>query len=190
MVLPDGNLGQVTLQAVDVVNVVLLGGAEISIPTPKFLELGAQNVSRGFRHSVSFGIDYQHQSQSTTEIPKLLRSYAAAAIGNSQWAEALQNLSVEFQEAAASSLNYCVNADFSGEVAADYYKLSRFLHRTTTIRESPPSPTRRRAASHRAHRCPWKDASATGDCRILLRCGESPPPRREALRASSGWLGL
>lgn len=129
LLLPERGLARVDLQSVDVVRLVLLGGAEISIPTTKFLEMAVPNLSKGFRHSLSFGIDYQHQKVSTTQIPMLLRTDIEAAIKSSPWASFLVNLSVEFDEAVASSLNYAIMADFSGEAAQDYNKLRRLIQR-------------------------------------------------------------
>ena len=42
---------------------------------------------------------------------------------------AILNLDVEFKEAGTSSLDLEVMADFSGEVAKDYFKLSRAIQR-------------------------------------------------------------
>ncbi|MBN8548298.1 MAG: mechanosensitive ion channel [Deltaproteobacteria bacterium] len=125
----DRGIACITMQSVDVVKLTLLGGSEVSMPTPQFLDLAAPNLSKGFRHSISFGIDYRHQAIATSEVPQQLRAFIEQAVSSSPWAEHLKLLSVEFDEAAASSLNYAVQADFAGDAAPDYNKIRRMLQR-------------------------------------------------------------
>jgi hypothetical protein len=129
VLMADRLIGQVDFQSVDIVRIAVLGGGERTYPVARFLEQSAHNLSRGFRHSISFGIDYKHQADSTSKIPATLRSYIEKAVKASPWAPMLKNLAVEFDEAAASSLNIAVMADFTGEAAQDYNKLRRLLQR-------------------------------------------------------------
>lgn len=128
VLLSDGTVGKVALQTMDSVVLAILGGGERVIPSGKFMEDPPRNLSRGFRHNISFGVDYAHQAIVTSEIPATLRSSVETALAGTAWADALVNLRVEFDEAAASSLNLAVIADFRGEVAADYSRIRRFLN--------------------------------------------------------------
>lgn len=117
------------MQTVDIVKLAILGGGERAIPTPKFLEEAPLNLSKGFRHALSFGIDYSHQALATTEIPSAIEAFLREKLAHTAWSQDLTNLYVEFEDAAASSLNLAVIADFGGGAAAEYGKIRRFMAR-------------------------------------------------------------
>lgn len=62
-----------------------------------------RNLSQGFGVSINFGIDYQHQSIATTTIPAILKQSVEQALQKSDLASHVENIKVEFQEAASSS---------------------------------------------------------------------------------------
>jgi hypothetical protein len=117
------------MQTPEMVQLVLLGGSRKTYPTIDFLHQAPTNLSMNFRLSVTFGIDYEHQAQSTQEIPSTLENMLRKALHAAGYNKTLLNLKVEFKEAGASSLDLAILADFSGDVAKDYLSLSRFLQR-------------------------------------------------------------
>ncbi len=130
ILLDDKVVAQVVMQSMDFVKLAILGGGERMMPTSKFLDMAAFNLSRGFRHSFSFGIDYRHQAVALTEIPSTLLERLRQALAVSPWAQWVEQVRVEFDEPAASSLNYAVQVDFCGEAAPDYSKIGRFIRAT------------------------------------------------------------
>ncbi len=77
---------------------------------------------------MTFGIDYDHQSVSTTTIPTVmsaaLEKELRAATG-----DAFRSVAVEFALAGASSLDYVVLAAFEGSVGDKYQGLERRIQR-------------------------------------------------------------
>ena len=116
-------------QTPEMVELILLGGSHKTYTTAAFLNQNPNNISTNFRLTVTFGIDYQHQSISTHEVPEKLQKIMIEELTKKGYGEAIINLSVEFKEAGASSLDLDVLADFSGQVAEDYSFLSRAIQR-------------------------------------------------------------
>lgn len=129
VLLSDGQRGEVIKLTPELVRISLLGGSEVTYTTSDFLGLSPENISRDFRLFVTFGIDYEHQAICTTEVaPKMqaaLQSGLTEIIGDAD----INSLKVEFKEAAASSLDYAIMIDFSGDVAARYAMLNRAIQR-------------------------------------------------------------
>ncbi len=125
--LADGCYGKVIQQTPEHVVVLRLGGSLKTYPTGDFLEQCPENLSRGFRIGVTFGIGYGHRSEATREIPEALETavhrHLVEALGHDQ----VRSVKVEFKEAAASSLDFQVLADFSGDAAARYAALARWI---------------------------------------------------------------
>lgn len=127
VLLNDGRYGQVLLQTPEVVQMRVLG-ALISFPVAAFLDLHPQNLSlNGFRVSTQFGIDYRHQADVTGEIRNRLEAFIASHLKESRYGMHLLNSAVEFDEAAASSLNFLIWASFAGAAADQYYPIRRLL---------------------------------------------------------------
>jgi hypothetical protein len=122
-------LAKVALQTPEIVRLVLLGGSRRTYTTTDFIGLSPTVLSAGFRLAVQFGLDYQHQAAVTEEIPARLSSHLHASLEKAGYAGQLTSLRVEFEEAAASSLNIRILADFTGEAAPNYYTLQRLLQR-------------------------------------------------------------
>jgi hypothetical protein len=78
---------------------------------------------------VTFGIDYRHQAICTREVPDKLKEMIREELAEAGYGDDLINLSVEFKEAGASSLNLEILADFSGKLAQYHDVLTRALQR-------------------------------------------------------------
>lgn len=127
VLLADQTYGRVVLQTPEVVQ-LRVREAVRTYPVEVFLGSNPQNLSKnGFAVVVRFGIDYQHQAQVTGDIRQQLEDYIASHIKQSSVAEFLRKFYVEFDEAAASSLNLFMHASFSGEAADAYYRIQRTL---------------------------------------------------------------
>ena len=127
VLLDDQTYGRVDLQTPEQVTLRVRGSSK-TYSVESFLGSNPQNLSlHGFAIIIHFGIDYQHQALVTGEIQQQLNEYLKAQIKGTQWNDFLQDLFVEFEEAAASSLNYVIYASFSGEAADSYYPIKRTL---------------------------------------------------------------
>lgn len=129
VVLNDDSYGQVLTQTPEAVH-MLVAGAPRTIPAGAFLDKHPQNLSlNGFSVSIKLGIDYRHQATATTDIRKRLEDFIATHLKDSPYGAHLKNCSVEFDEAAASSLNFLIVASFTGAAADAYLNLRRLLQR-------------------------------------------------------------
>lgn len=125
VILSDGTYGKIISQTPDQVVIVQLGGSMKSYPTADFLKLAPENLSHGFRLSVTFGIDYRHRAECTTSIPRHFQQILSDELAKYCGDEAVRSLQVEFAAASASSLDYAVLADFDGSAAHQYNALRR-----------------------------------------------------------------
>ncbi len=128
--LDDDRWGKVVLQTPEMVQLEMLGGSVATYTTTDFLARAPENLSRGFRLSVTFGIDYRHQAVSVSEVPGVMQAALDPALTSLAGDGRLANLLVEFKEAGASSLDYAVQADFTGEAAPGYEALQRGIQAT------------------------------------------------------------
>lgn len=129
VMLSDGVLGKVVHQSPEWVQLVLLGGSRVNYATADFIGLTPRNLSTGFRIQAIFGVDYDHQSISTTEIPTKMQTSVESGLRAIVKEKELVHLKVEVAEAAASSINYAVIADFTGAAAPKHRTLERALQR-------------------------------------------------------------
>ncbi len=129
VVLSDGAWGVVTSLSHEMVEIVQRGGAHKTYLTSDFLGLSPLNISMNFRLKTPFGISYDLQKKSTTEILETLKAYIQTQIEKEGYGEDLLNLRVEFQQAGGSSLDLVVITDFKGEIASLYRRLSRAIQR-------------------------------------------------------------
>ncbi|RIL11996.1 MAG: hypothetical protein DCC75_01250 [Proteobacteria bacterium] len=129
VVLSDGTFGKVTFQNPEMVRIAMLGGATKIFPSADFSSQAPVVLSHGFRISVSFGVDYKHQENATGMIPESLKERLMKGLEEHEMSDKMKNLNVEFEEAASSSLNIAVLADFEGEAAEKYMSLKRLLQR-------------------------------------------------------------
>lgn len=129
VILSDGVYGKVVQQTPEVVQIVKLGGSRRHYRTADFLSLAPETLSRNFRLSTIFGIDYRHQSDSSQAIPETLREHLFLELVRLVGKDHLLALSVELAHAGESSLDLAVLADFSGSCAHRYQALTRALQR-------------------------------------------------------------
>jgi hypothetical protein len=125
----DGKLGKVVRQSPDFVTMIALGGARTLVPSSDFVQQSPIVLSAGFRHSIVFGIDYQHQAIITTKIPETLATFIRTGLENDDYGGDLNSLKVEFAAAGASSLDIAILADFKGSAASKYFILQRLIQR-------------------------------------------------------------
>ena len=129
LLLADGGLRKVISQSPEMVELVSLGGASTTYLTQNFLDSNPKNLSRNFRLKTVFGVDYKHQAACTQEIPDKLREMLIDRITEEGYGDKLIELRVEFKQAAASSLDFEILADFSGKAGRYYNRLSRAIQR-------------------------------------------------------------
>ena len=129
LLLADGTFGRVIRQTPEWVQLVLLGSSVKTFPIADFLSQAPQNLSLGFRVQQTFGVDYSHQAIATAEIPSILNERITFGLYQLLGAEKVVNISVEFANAGASSLDMAVLADFSGDAAAKFNHVSRAIQR-------------------------------------------------------------
>lgn len=129
VVLSDQTYGRVMLQTPEVVQLRVVGALR-TYPVGAFLDSQPRNLSvSGFAIIMKFGIDYRHQAEVTTSIRENFANYLRSNLEGSKFGGYLKDFFVEFDEAAASSLNFFVWAAFSGEAADSYGRLRRLLQR-------------------------------------------------------------
>jgi hypothetical protein len=129
VMLSDKNFGRVVSQSPEWVQIVKLGGNRKTYTTSDYISLNPENLSHNFRVSVIFGIDYQHQAESTIKIPEILQQQLRSEVQKMVGEENLLNLAVEFREASSSSLDYEIIADFTGSAASKFNKIQRAIPR-------------------------------------------------------------
>jgi len=130
VLLDDGRHAQVRFQSPETVRLVYQGGSLADVPAADFHGRDFENLSRGFRVSLRFGIDYEHQGIATTRVPEVCRRDLEAALAERAGPEGLERVLVEFLEAGASSLDYAILADFAGSAAPRYASLRRLAQST------------------------------------------------------------
>lgn len=127
VMLSDGTYGQVLLQTPEIVQLKAVGSPR-TFATSSFLSASPRNLSRnGFGFAVTFGIDYQHQAICLEEVPKIFHAAVTEALTASSVGEALEAVLVDFKEAGASSLDYLIFVNMSGEAAGSYWAVGRII---------------------------------------------------------------
>ncbi|MGB1129589.1 MAG: hypothetical protein ACPG4K_06040 [Haloferula sp.] len=130
VILSDDTYGKVIEQTPEQVVVLRLGGSLKTYPTSDFLELAPENLSRGYRIQVVFGIDYEHQSIATTEVPKVFKERIEQALLEEVGEDGLRSVKVQFTSAAASSLDYAILVDCDGSLGSRRNHLKRVIQAT------------------------------------------------------------
>ena len=127
--LNDGTIGKVVLQTPENVQIVPVGGSFKNYTTTDFLARTPRNLSHNFRVQSRFGLDYRHTSDVLGDAPEILATALREGYRQLVDAEHLICVDVEFAEAAASSLDLMVLADFTGAAAPHYAELHRLTQR-------------------------------------------------------------
>jgi hypothetical protein len=127
VLLSDETYGKVECQTMEQVILRLKGDTLKYYPTTEFLSLAPQNISRGFRFCIEFGLDYGIQSRICDEIPKMfdegLRKHLKHYFENTP--PTIGYCEVMFNSAGASSLNLMITIDIDGSCADRYKPLER-----------------------------------------------------------------
>jgi small-conductance mechanosensitive channel len=124
VILEDGAFGRIENQSMEQVVLYRLGSLKY-YPTEDFLKLKPLNLSKNFKIVVRFGLDYGVQNDICEKIPALFEEGLKKNLQKYYSSEppAILSLNVNFEEAAASSLNLIIVAAFHGKYAEDYYPL-------------------------------------------------------------------
>lgn len=127
--LNDGMRGKVTGISLEFIQMIQRGGAVSTYQMADFLALSPKNLSKSFRIKETIGVSYSHQSISTSDIVEILQKAINDRAVEEGYKDDVQNIRVEFESAADSSLNLVVIADFKGTVADIYTRLRRSIQR-------------------------------------------------------------
>ena len=132
VVLADNSFGKVVTQTPEMVTLEVLGGCRKTYPCSAFLSQNPINLSiNNFGVSITFGMDYDHQSVITKKIPETLYRILEKELVKEDFGPHLIEFIVQFKEAGASSLDLIIWAKFSGQAAEYYYAIGRALQRIT-----------------------------------------------------------
>lgn len=127
VLLSDGTFGRVAVQTPESVVLALLGGSRATYPTAAFVAACPATLSTGFRVKSVVGVDYAHQAEATAAIPAAMQADIQAGLAAAGFQDTLRSLKVEFAQAAASSLDLAILADFDGEAAPKLRQVERLL---------------------------------------------------------------
>ncbi len=112
VVLENGLWAEVILQSPETVHLREEGGAVSHVTTQAFLEQNPKNVSRGYRSTIEFGIDYSHQSAAASgEISRIMREHVDREIRELVESDKLIATFVTLFRAGESSLDYEIEVD-------------------------------------------------------------------------------
>lgn len=94
-----------------------------------FMEACPKNLSTGFIVASTIGIDYQYQQISTTDIPKIFQEGILSRMQHESYGQTIRDISVYFEQANSSSLDFKIIGTFDSAAAPDYYMIKRDLQR-------------------------------------------------------------
>ena len=129
VLLSDGTHAKVVLQSPESVRLVEPGGIRQSLSAANFAASHPRVLSAGYRITFSFGVDYKLQHQAVSDIPDALTKWITDGLSAHGYPAEEIRVTVEFEEAAASSLNLAIIADAHGKHAPQYRTLRRLLQR-------------------------------------------------------------
>ncbi len=132
LLLPDGTFGQVLLQTPDMVQLSAKGGASLTYATDQFYTMNIVNLSAfdTFGVAVTFGLDYELQAISLSEVPEVLETACLKALEEAGFAEGTNSIYAGLKSAGASSLDFLIYGSFSSKLAGNYYTLERTIQQT------------------------------------------------------------
>lgn len=125
--LEDDRFGQVLRQTVEFVDVKMVGST-VRFSSADFLNLHPRNLSRRqFALPITFGVDYQHQAICLDQIPQALREGLTRELEQREFLDLVDDMTIEFSEAAANSLDYLVVLTLRGDAAGSYFSIKRCM---------------------------------------------------------------
>ncbi len=125
----EEGLAQVLVQTPGVVEVEIEGGIRKTYPAAAFFEMAPENLSRGSRAEVVFGISYRHQPISTGEVRDKLREFVRKGLLEVLSEDQIRRVDVETLQANDSSIDYEVECDLTPDAAVHYETVERLLTR-------------------------------------------------------------
>jgi len=127
--LNDDDLLEVIDQNPDTVELRHRGGQMISIPTKDFYTSAMTNLSRGGTFGITsvFGVGYELQHISHSEVPKALRDTIKQSLGSTDLAEFVKDIRVELKQVSPSSLDYWIFVTMDSKAAKSYLQIQRLV---------------------------------------------------------------
>lgn len=122
-------VGKIVAQTPETVLIEFVGGAKLSVSTANYLSSPPMNLSSGFRIRLLFNLDYNLQAQITRDIPPVVKAAVEGELKREDFTDRLRAVRVDFKQAASSSLDIEISADFTGEAANDYIHIKRVIQR-------------------------------------------------------------
>lgn len=129
VLLDDDTFGCVLTQTPECVQLQTMGAVK-TYAVGAFLAQNPRDLSlQGYALAVTFGLDYRHQQGVTGDLRTRLEREIRAGLAQSAAAPFLSAFTLEFKEAAASSLDFLAIATFTGGGAEQYFAFRRLLQR-------------------------------------------------------------
>lgn len=129
VLLDNGTLGQVLSQTHEFVQLKLLGGSIKTYQTQEYLRLNPENLSNDFRIRFTFSIDHVHRSESTYKIPEKMKIILYEKMRAAGFEQDFIDFTVEYKSAELSSIDFDIIGHFPGDIASEYERLTRLMHR-------------------------------------------------------------
>lgn len=133
LVLLDGDqVMEVINQTPEVVELRDAGGSFVTVSSADFYNWNFKNLSRGesFGVAATFGVDYQLQSISLSDVPSRFRAEVSEALAKTDIAHSVKNVMVELSSAGSSSLDYLVYVTMKSDAAKSYMRIRRIIQQT------------------------------------------------------------
>jgi Skp family chaperone for outer membrane proteins len=129
VVLSDETMGKVIMQTPEIVQLLTWGESRKTYSTLDFLAMNPKNLSTGWNHYFTFGVDYAHQALVTEEIPQILCEAIRKGLEEAGFGEHLKSMGCEFAEAGASSLDIAIYTNFTGDIPEKYFATKRAINK-------------------------------------------------------------
>jgi predicted nucleic acid-binding Zn-ribbon protein len=123
-------VGLIIAQTPETVLIEFAGGARLSVSSSNYLSATPLNLSSGFRARFLFGLDYDLQSRITKDIPSAVKQSVENGLATEGFKDALVAIRVDFKQAASSTLDLEISADFVGNAAGDYIQIKRVMQKS------------------------------------------------------------
>ncbi len=129
VILSDDTFGKVLSQTPEQVILESFGSRKFYM-TPEFLTLKPRNLTDGYLLVIVFGLDYGIQSRISKEIPAIFEEGLRNRYQNEMESvpPVIETLKVQFDSAAASSLNIKIFVKVNGKNAGEYYYYNRLTN--------------------------------------------------------------
>jgi hypothetical protein len=127
VLLSDNTYGQVSMITADFVEMKVAGGSTYTMSATGFLDSNPRCLSDGFGVSTIFGISYDNQANATSSVIDTFKEGIEALIACKAYGPHLKQLTVAFEAAGASSLDYKIIATMAGEAAESWFAIQRDL---------------------------------------------------------------